>query len=166
MQERDDDGQRKKQIRRAGIDPGRTGGDRGKPCQRGAGNRGNHGRFRCGQKGVADPEKKGVVSTGSKKEVKLVAASGSSIRVEGDAKLEFTREGKKCCMKFLDADVKRPLASVSAIVDGGNKVMFGRQESCIENESTGQSVPMSGRKGVFVVQLNVVIGSKAKEKTS
>ena len=33
--------------------------------------------------------------------------------MEGDARLEFIRDGKKCKMKFLDADVKRPLASVS-----------------------------------------------------
>ena len=44
-------------------------------------------------------------------------------------------------MKFLDADVKRPLASVSAIVDEGNVVKFGPQD------------PMSRRDGVFVVQL-------------
>ena len=54
----------------------------------------------------------------------------TTIRVEGDVKLELMREGKKCCMKFLDADVKRPLASVSA-----------REH---------------GRRGVFVVQLNAV----------
>ena len=76
--------------------------------------------------------KKGVVRTKSKKEVE---ASGT--RVEGDAKLEFMREGKKCCAKSLDADVKRPLASVSAIVDEGSKVVFGQQELYIENESTG-----------------------------
>ena len=49
--------------------------------------------------------------------------------MEGDAKLEFMREGKKCCMKFLEADVKRPLPSVSVIVDRGSKVVLGQQES-------------------------------------
>ena len=47
------------------------------------------------------------------KTVRLAAASSSPLRVEGDARLEFVRGGKKCNMKFLDADVKRPLASVS-----------------------------------------------------
>ena len=42
--------------------------------------------------------------------VKLAAANGRPIRVERDAKLEFVRDGKTCNMKFLDADVKRPLA--------------------------------------------------------
>ena len=50
-------------------------------------------------------------------------------------------------MRFLDADVKRPLASVSADVDEGNIVVFGPQASYVENSSAGQRIPMnrSGR---------------------
>ena len=44
--------------------------------------------------------------------------------------------------------------------------MFGQQESYIEGEGFGQRIPMSQTKGVFVVQLNAVTGSEAKEKTS
>ena len=88
-------------------------------------------------KSVWPSRKKGVKRTKSKKAVKLAAANGSPIRVEGDARLEFIRDGMKCSMKFLDADVKRPLASVSAIVDEGNVVVFGQHESFIENVSTG-----------------------------
>ena len=83
-------------------------------------------------------------STMATKTVRLAAASGSPIRVEGDARLEFVRGGKKCNIKFLDAGVKRLLASVSAIVDNGNVVVFGPQESYIERTSTGQRIPMSG----------------------
>ena len=57
-------------------------------------------------------------------------------------------------MKFLDADVKIPLASVSAIVDEGNVVVFGQHESFIENVSTGQRIPMCRRNGVFVTRLD------------
>ena len=32
-------------------------------------------------------------------------------------RLKFVRDGEECNMKFLDADVKRPSASVSATVD-------------------------------------------------
>ena len=56
--------------------------------------------------------KNGVERTKSKKAVKLAAANGSPIRVEGDARLEFMRDGMKCSLKFLEADVKRPLACV------------------------------------------------------
>ena len=51
-------------------------------------------------------QKKGVVRTKSQKEVELAATSGSAFRVEGDAKSEFIRGGNKCCLRFLDADVK------------------------------------------------------------
>ena len=57
-------------------------------------------------------------------------------------------------MKFLDADVKRPLASVSAIVDEGNVVVFGQHESFIENVSTGQRIPMCRRNGVFMMRVD------------
>ena len=57
-------------------------------------------------KSIWPSRKKGVERTKSKKAVKLAAANGSPIRVEGDARLEFIRDGMKCSMKFLDADVK------------------------------------------------------------
>ena len=44
---------------------------------------------------------------------------------------EFVCDGLKCSMKFLDADVKRPLASAS--VDERNIVVFGPQESYIQS---------------------------------
>ena len=105
-------------------------------------------------KSVRPSRKQGVERTKSKKAVKLAAANGSPIRVEGDARLEFIRDGMKCSIKFLDADVKRPLASVSAIVDEGNVVVFGQHESFIENVSTGQKIPMCRRNGVFVMRLD------------
>ena len=105
-------------------------------------------------KSVWPSRKKGVERTKSKKAVKLAAANGSPIRVEGDARLEFIRDGMKCSLKFLDADVKRPLACVSAIVDEGNVVVFGQHESFIENVSTGQRIPMCRRNGVFVMRLD------------
>ena len=59
----------------------------------------------------------------------------------------------KCRMEFLNADVKRPLASVSAIVDAGNVVVFGQHEAFIENVSTDKRIPMCRRNGLFVMRL-------------
>ena len=101
-------------------------------------------------KSVWPSRKKGVERTKSKKAVKLAATNGSPIRVEGDARLEFIRDGMKCSMKFLDADIKRPLASVSAIVDEVNAVVFGQHESFIEDVR----IPMCRRNGVFVMRLD------------
>ena len=105
-------------------------------------------------KSVWPIRKKGDARTKATKAMRLAAASGSPIRVEGDARLEFVRDGKKFNRKFLDADVKRPLASVRAIVERGNIVVFGPQESYIENTSIDQRIPVRRRNAVFVVQLD------------
>ena len=42
------------------------------------------------------------------KKPKLAAANGTSIEVQGEALLEFDLKERKCGMKFLDADVKKP----------------------------------------------------------
>ena len=64
-------------------------------------------------------------------------------------------------MKFLDAYVKRPLTSVRAIVDEGNIVVIGSQESYIENTGNGKRIPVIRRKGVFVVQLGAQAGARS-----
>ena len=69
------------------------------------------------------------------------------MHVKGDAKLEFVRNGKKCNMKFLDADVKKPLASVCL----GRKI---------------RRIPMSKRYGVFVVQLDAQASENATKMVS
>ena len=73
------------------------------------------------------------------------------------------RKSKKCNVKFSDADIKRPLASVSAIVDEGNIVVLGPQDSYTENTSKRLRIPMSRRKWVFVVQLDARTGPRATQ---
>ena len=50
---------------------------------------------------------------------------------------------------------------MSATVDEGIIVLFGLEESYIENTSTGQRIRMNRRQGVFVVQLDGQAGSRA-----
>ena len=107
--------------------------------------------------------KKAVTRTKATKTVRLAAASGCPRRVERDARLEFVEEGKKCNMKFLDADVKRSMASVSANLDAGTIVVFGPWESYIENTNIGWRIPMSRKKGVFVLQLDAQAESRTAE---
>ena len=57
---------------------------------------------------------------------KLVAANGTDIAVAGEATLNFEVSGRAAKMKFLDADVKRPLGAVCEMVDEGNTVVFSR----------------------------------------
>ena len=90
----------------------------------------------------------------------LVAASGSPIHVEGDERLELGREGKKCNMKFLDAEVKRLLASVSAIVDEVNRRRL-RTARLVFREHEHRPADSHGRRrGVFAVQWDARMGSR------
>ena len=76
----------------------------------------------------------------------------------------FEQSGRKGAMGFLDADVKRPLASVSAIVDQGNKVVFGPDACYVEHVATGQKMPMTRKRGVFVLELSATTVEKGKAR--
>jgi hypothetical protein len=54
-------------------------------------------------------------------------------------------------MKSLDADVRRPLASVAAMVDEGNIVVFSHGESYVKNEASGDRIELVRKSGVFVM---------------
>ena len=58
-------------------------------------------------------------------------------------------------MNFLDADVRRPLGAVSAIVDGGNTVVFSGRGSAIVNDATGEKIPLVRKGGVYVMAAEV-----------
>ena len=87
--------------------------------------------------------------------VKLAAANGSPIKVEGEASLHFRAGGRKCTMNFVDVDVRRPLGAVSAIVDGGNIVVFSPSGSRIENGKTGERIPLVRKGGGYVMAVEV-----------
>ena len=87
--------------------------------------------------------------------ISVVMGIGTSIAVKGEAELRFQGpSGKQCSMKLLGADVKRPLASVSSIVDQGNIVVFGADASYVENIESGRRIPMIRRRGVFVLEID------------
>ena len=98
--------------------------------------------------------KKGVIRSRLRKPVKLAAANGTPIRVEGEAVLEFRRGDRKCAMKFIDADVRRPLASVAAMVDEGNTVIFGPRRSYVKSGATGEEIELVRKNGVFIMELD------------
>ena len=60
-------------------------------------------------------------------------------------------------MKFWDADVKKPLGAVSAMVDEGNTVVFSRKWGCyVENDITKEKIPMVRKGGNYVMVLDAV----------
>ena len=68
-------------------------------------------------------------------------------------------------MKFLDADVRKPLAAVSEMVDEGSTVVFSRKwGSFVENDTTGERIPLTRKNGVFVMRLEAAgDGGKVKK---
>ena len=100
------------------------------------------------------------------KKPKLAAANGTSIEVQGEALLEFGLRGRRCGMKFLDADVKKPLLAVSAMEDEGNTVVFSRKWGrYVENDETGERIPMERRGGTYVMILEGAVQKDGKTKT-
>ena len=106
-------------------------------------------------KSVCPRDKKEVLRRKVNKKPKLAAANGTKIEVYGEALLDFEKDGKECVMRFLDSDVKKPLAAVSAMTDEGKTVVFSRKwGNYIENDSTGKKIMMERVGETFEMVLN------------
>ena len=91
-----------------------------------------------------------------KKKVELVAAKGSPIDVRGEKTIEFqVNDGRRCAMNYLVTGVKKSLASVGAIVHGGNRVIFDADGSFIENKVTGERIAVKRKDGTFIMEMQV-----------
>ena len=112
-------------------------------------------------------KKKGVMRTKICGRIpKVQAANRTNIEVEGEAMLEFEMGGKRYGMKFLDADVKKPLGAVSAMKDERNTVVFNKKWGRhVENDTTGERIPMVRKGGVYVMVLQAMDskGNKVKK---
>ena len=54
----------------------------------------------------------------------------------------------------MDADVKKPLVAVSAMEDEGNTVVFSKKwGSYVENDRTGERIPLERKGGTYVMVL-------------
>ena len=94
-------------------------------------------------KSVWPRKKKGVLRRKLANKPRLAAANGTKIEVYGEAVLVFEKDGRKCGMRFLDSDVRKPLAAVSAMNDEGNTVVFSKEwGSYVENDDTGERIKM------------------------
>jgi hypothetical protein len=98
------------------------------------------------------------------KKIKLMAANGQEMPVEGEKVVKFATDGRKCGMRFLVCDTKKPLAAVSSIVDEGNVVVFGPGPwgSFIQNVQNGEKIFMTRKKGTYVIQVEFEGGEKKK----
>ena len=91
--------------------------------------------------------------------IKFCAANGTPIQNYGRRKLLFTAKGKKGVngLHFHVTDVKKPLASVSRIVENGSSVHFTPTVSYIESPN-GERIELKLERGVYVMNVEYCSG--------
>ena len=94
-----------------------------------------------------------------KEGLRFRAANGTVIENYGRRNLAFKTEGRKGvnCMSFHVTDVKKPLASVSKIVEKGSAVHFTPEGSYIQGPS-GEKIELVLENGVYVMDVKFVQG--------
>ena len=95
----------------------------------------------------------------AKEGIKFCAANGTVIQNYGRRNVMFNTTGRKGvnCMQFHVTDVKKPLASVSRIVEKGSSVHFTPTESYIQSPA-GEKIILKLEKGVYVMDVEYCSG--------
>ena len=82
------------------------------------------------------------------------AVNGTAIDNQGENGVQaMTKQGKKIGMTFQIANVTKPLGSVRAVLDAGNKVIFQKGNSYIEDKPGTIRTPIEEINGAFVFDL-------------
>ena len=90
-------------------------------------------------------------SEGSRTGRGFSVANGAPLPNLGEQELSVvTDDGVSTSVLFQLAEVTRPLMSVSAICDKGNRVIFGRGGGVIQNLTTGQEIAFERRGPSFL----------------
>ena len=91
--------------------------------------------------------------------MKFCAANGTPIQNYGRRQVLFKAKGKDGIngMQFHVTDVKKPLASVSRIVQNGSTVHFSPEESYIMSAS-GEKIELRLERGVYVMDVEYCSG--------
>jgi len=84
------------------------------------------------------------------------AANGSRIRNLGQVRVSFVSdEGHRCSLPFQVAEVEHALLSVSHLAQAGNRVELHDSGGRIVNTTTGKTMKLTRRGGVYVLRLRV-----------
>ena len=82
------------------------------------------------------------------------AANGTGIKNLGQVQVPFrTTEGHKCQIPFQVAEVEQPLLSVAHLTAAGNRVELGHTEGRVVNLTTGRSIALERRGGVYIMKM-------------
>ena len=100
------------------------------------------------------PNVKVVPSEGSRRGQRWSSASKHEIKNLGEQHLKAcTEDGDETAVLFQIADVSKPLVSVSAICERGNRVIFGRNGGVVQNLQNGKLIPFQRRNGIYILSL-------------
>ncbi len=82
------------------------------------------------------------------------AANGTGIKNLGQIGVRFaTAEGDKCTIPFQVAEVDQPLLSVAHLTAAGNRVELGHTDGRVVNTTTGRSIALERRGGVYIMKM-------------
>ena len=96
----------------------------------------------------------GAAKPGARPDKNISAANGAPLPNFGQQLLSmYTDEGMETSVVFQLCDMTRPLLSVSAICDYGNRVVFGRGGGIIYNLDTGLEIPFARQGGFYSIGL-------------
>ena len=93
-------------------------------------------------------------SAGSRRGQQYTSASRHKIPNLGEQLLQAATEaGEETQVLFQVAEVSRPLVSVSAICEQGNRVTFGRGGGVVTNIASGHETPFYRKNGIYVLNM-------------
>ena len=104
------------------------------------------------------PNEPAIEGKAKRNGVRYVAANGAKMENMGEKRTRFRTDGTQAIngITFQVTDVSKPLASVSRILDKGNRVVFSRgpEGSYIENTGTGEWFQLKEERGTFVLEVD------------
>ena len=93
-------------------------------------------------------------SAGSRRGQKYTSASSHKLPNLGEQLINACMDdGYEAQVLYQVAEVSRPLTSVSAICEMGNRVLFGRAGGVIQNLSTGVEIPFTRLNGIYLLSM-------------
>ena len=89
-----------------------------------------------------------------KKGVRYEAADGTLIPNVGEKRFAAVSDGGVARhMKAQVCDVNKALLSVHRVVQAGNRVVFSTSGSFVQDEQTGERMPLEDKGGMYTLQL-------------
>ena len=93
-------------------------------------------------------------SEGSKRGQTFTSASKHKLNNLGEQRAKaYTEAGEPTEVLFQVADVSKPLVSVSAICERGNRVIFGKSGGVVQNLASGSQIPFYRRNGIYILSM-------------